>query len=60
MTTLEHQERIRSDYYLRLAKRQKIKEFVENVKNFIIGGIILLSIYLALNYIIYAVEKYIN
>ena len=60
MTTLEHQERIKRDYYLRLARQQKIKEIIENIKNFIIGSIVLISAYLALNYIIYLIEKYVN
>lgn len=39
---------------------ETIEGLFEDVKNFIIGGIILISGYLVLNYIIYAIEKYIN
>lgn len=60
MTTLEHQERIRQDYYAKLARQKMIKEFIENIKNFVIGGCIFIGGYIALNYIIYAIEKYIN
>ena len=60
MTTLEHQERIRQDYYAKLARQKMIKEFIENIKNFVIGGFIFIGGYLVLNYIIYAIEKYVN
>lgn len=39
---------------------ETIETFIDDIKNFIIGGTIFLSVYLALNYIIYFIEKYIN
>lgn len=39
---------------------ETIEGLFEDIKNFVIGGIILISGYLVLNYIIYVIEKYIN
>jgi len=39
---------------------EMIEGLFEDIKNFVLGSIIFLSSYLALNYILYVIEKYIN
>lgn len=37
-----------------------VKHYIEEVKNFLLGAIIFIGAYLILNYILYAIEKYVN